>query len=154
MYTTSHHSSPGGPTPAALPGPPGRRLRALPAELPVGLSVAATGAVLVLFDVGAPLRAPLTFFFLLAAPGAALALALRVLDPLSRAAVALTGSIAVNLLVAQGLLALDGWSARGGVTAIAMLSGAGLVATVLSTRPRRAASAPAVPPAPEPPHAG
>ncbi|MCZ7430470.1 hypothetical protein [Streptomyces sp. WMMC1477] len=107
------------------------------AALLAGVAVGVTGAVLTFAEPGPPLRAPLTSFFLLAAPGAALAVALRGLDPLSRSAVALAGSIAVNLLVAQVMLATRSWSVRGGVTAIAVLSTLALLTTALGARARR-----------------
>ncbi|MEE1929244.1 hypothetical protein V1J52_13830 [Streptomyces sp. TRM 70351] len=106
----------------------------LPAPLLAGAAVGAAGAGLALGDLGPPLRAPLTFFFLLAAPGAALAAALPGLDPLSRAVVALAGSIAVNVLVAQTLLAARAWSVRGGVAAVAALSALTLLSVWLGRR--------------------
>ncbi len=82
------------------------------------------GAVLVLADISSPLRAPFTFFFLIMAPGAGLSVALRTLDPLSRILVAVAGAVAMNLLVAQGMLMLHMWSIRGGVAVVAVLSAA------------------------------
>ena len=88
------------------------------------VGVGGVGAVLALAlaDIASPVRAPFTFFFLLAAPGAALAAALRSLDPLSRVVIAAAGAIVVDLLVAQGMLALHMWSVRGGVAVVAALS--------------------------------
>lgn len=82
----------------------------------------AIGAALALTDMGSPVRAPFTFFFLLAAPGAALARVLPGLDPLSRTVVAVAGSVAVDLLVAQAMLMLHLWSIGGGVLVVAALS--------------------------------
>lgn len=78
--------------------------------------------MLALADIASPVRAPFTLFFLLAAPGAALAAAVHGLDPLSRVVIASAGAIVVDLLVAQGMLALHMWSARGGVTVVTALS--------------------------------
>ncbi|MEU8471052.1 hypothetical protein AB0F30_24655 [Streptomyces sp. NPDC029006] len=80
------------------------------------------GAVLALLGSTSPLRAPFTLFFLLAAPAAAIGAALRGLDPYGRALAALAGSITVNMLVAQVMLAVHRWSVRGGVAAVAALS--------------------------------
>lgn len=96
----------------------------LPLLAGAAVGVCGVGAVLALADIASPVRAPFTFFFLLAAPAAALAGALRSLDPLSRAVVAAGGTIVIDLLVAQGMLALHMWSVRGGVAVIAALSAA------------------------------
>ncbi|MGW1283664.1 hypothetical protein ACWD4N_08085 [Streptomyces sp. NPDC002586] len=87
-----------------------------------GTAVAAVGALLALIDSASPLRGPCTFFFLLAAPAVALAAALRGLDPFGRALCALAGSVVVNMLVTQGMLAVHHWSVRGGVVAVTVLS--------------------------------
>ena len=96
----------------------------LPLLAGAAFGTAGVGAALALADIASPLRAPFTFFFLIAAPGAALAASLGGLDPLSRAVVALAGSVAVDLLVAQAMLMLHLWSIRGGVAVIAALSAA------------------------------
>jgi hypothetical protein len=88
----------------------------------VGTSVA--GAALALADISSPLRAPFTFFFLIVAPGAALASTLRGLDPPTRVVVAVVGSITLDVLVGQVLLMLHLWSVRGGVAVVAALSAA------------------------------
>ncbi|MEU0051729.1 hypothetical protein ABZ299_33920 [Streptomyces sp. NPDC006184] len=85
-------------------------------------AVAVAGAVLALLDSASPLRAPFTLFFLLAAPAAAIGAALRGLDPYGRTLTALAGAVAVNMLVAQVMLAVHRWSVRGGVAAVAALS--------------------------------
>ncbi|MBX9398608.1 hypothetical protein K4749_34765 [Streptomyces sp. TRM72054] len=97
------------------------------ADLRLVLAGAATavggiGALLALIGSDSPLRGPFTLFFLLAAPAVAIAAALDGLDPLGRAIVALAGAIVVDMLVAQGLLALHLWSVRGGVAAVTVLS--------------------------------
>ncbi|WP_329534843.1 hypothetical protein [Streptomyces sp. NBC_01450] len=99
---------------------PGRDL--VPLFAGVAVAVAGVGAVLALADVDASLRGPFTLFFLLAAPGAAIAAALRGLDPLARTVVSVAGAIAVDLLVAQGMLAVHRWSVRGGIVAVTAIS--------------------------------
>ncbi|MEU7228357.1 hypothetical protein [Streptomyces chrestomyceticus] len=115
---------PGGPGPGA-DGRGGGRLRADSAPVLAGAAVAVggVGAFLALADIASPLRAPCTLFFLVLAPAAAVATALGRLDPLSRAVVAGAAAVAADLLVAQAMLALHLWSARGGVVAVAVLSG-------------------------------
>ncbi|WP_201304860.1 hypothetical protein [Streptomyces sp. GS7] len=119
--------------------PPDDRPRSPAASLVAGAAfgTAATGAVLSIGDIGSPLRAPFTLFFLLMAPAAAIAAALGRMDPLGRAVVAGAGALAVDLLVAQTMLALHVWSVRGGVLAVAALSGAGLLLSAIRRRARR-----------------
>jgi hypothetical protein len=52
----------------------------------------------------------------------AIGAALRGLDLFGRALCALAGSVVVNMLVAQGMLAVHRWSVRGGVAAVTVLS--------------------------------
>ncbi|MFE3035618.1 hypothetical protein ACFXKY_28695 [Streptomyces canus] len=85
-------------------------------------AVGAFGALLALTGSDSPLRAPLTLLFLLGAPAAGIAAALRGFDPFARALASLAGSVVLNMLVAQGMLATHRWSARGGVMAIAVIS--------------------------------
>ncbi len=99
--------------------------------------MAAVGGALALADIGSPLRAPFTLFFLIVAPGCAVAAVLTGLDPLSRAVVATGGALAVDLLVAQAMLALHAWSVRGGVAAVAALSVLLLVLPSLLAHARR-----------------
>jgi hypothetical protein len=80
------------------------------------------GALLALADVDSALRAPFTLFFLLVAPAAAIAAALPRLDPLSRIVIAVIGAMAVDLLVAEVMIAARLWSSRGGVLAVGALS--------------------------------
>ncbi|KAA0932326.1 hypothetical protein FGF04_20915 [Streptomyces apricus] len=84
--------------------------------------MAGTGAVLALADADSPLRAPLTLFFLLAAPAAATGAALRTLEPFGRLVASLSAAVVVNLLVAQGMLAAHRWSVPGGIAAVAAVS--------------------------------
>jgi hypothetical protein len=85
-------------------------------------AVGGAGAVLALTDVSSPLRGPFTLFFLFAAPTAAIGAALHGLEPAGRLLVALAGAVAVNLLVAQAMLAAHKWSTQGGTAAVAALS--------------------------------
>ncbi|MFC5718599.1 hypothetical protein ACFP1Z_00180 [Streptomyces gamaensis] len=124
---TDHGRSTG---PVAGPGEEGgtgaaRRAPAadsLPVVAGAAAAIAGAGAVLALADIGSPLRAPFTLFFLIVAPAWAVGAALRGLDPLSRSVVAASGAVAVDLLVAQTLLALHAWTVRGGVAAVAAVS--------------------------------
>ncbi|KUN20705.1 hypothetical protein AQJ23_34225 [Streptomyces antibioticus] len=85
-------------------------------------AVGGFGALLAQTGSDSPLRGPFTLFFLLAAPAVALAAALRGLEPFARVLTALAGSVVVNMLVAQGMLATHRWSYRGGVVAVTMIS--------------------------------
>ncbi|MFI5681147.1 hypothetical protein [Streptomyces cellulosae] len=103
----------------ARPGP-GRDLAPLLAG--AATAVAGCGALFAFADSDSPLRGPLTLFFLLVTPAAALGAALRGLEPFGRLLTALAGSIVVNMLVAQGMLAVHRWSVRGGLVAVTALS--------------------------------
>ncbi|MFZ3593635.1 hypothetical protein [Streptomyces sp. BH104] len=87
-----------------------------------GVVAAGAGLVLALSHAGSPLRGPLALFFLLAAPGAAFAAALRGLDPWARVLTSTAGAVAIVMLVAQGMLAVHRWSVTGGVLTVAILS--------------------------------
>lgn len=102
-------------------GPPARR------DTPfllagAGAVAGAAGLVLALSGAGSPLRGPLALFFLLAAPGAAFAAALRGIDPWARLVVSAAGAVAVVMLVAQAMLATHHWSVNGGVVTVGVLS--------------------------------
>ncbi|GGY00378.1 hypothetical protein [Streptomyces anandii] len=99
---------------------PGRDLSPLLAG--AATAAAAAGALLALTGSSSVLRGPLTLFFLLAAPACAVAAALRGLDPFGRALASLAGAVALDMLVAQGMLAVHRWSVRGGILAVAALS--------------------------------
>ncbi|WP_244184461.1 hypothetical protein [Streptomyces cellostaticus] len=103
----------------ARPGP-GRDLSPLLAG--AATAVGAVGALLALTDAGSPLRGPCTLFFLLTAPAVAVGAALRGLDPVGRVLTALAGAVVLNMLVAQGMLAVHRWTVRGGVVAVTALS--------------------------------
>ncbi|WKX07911.1 hypothetical protein [Streptomyces sp. NL15-2K] len=128
IKTSSTASSDG----AARPGP-GRDLSPLLAG--AATAVAGCGAVLALVDSDSPLRGPLTLFFLLAAPAAGIAAALRGLEPFGRTVAAVAGSVVVNMVVAQGMLAVHRWSVRGGIVAVTAISALVLL-LVLVRRPR------------------
>ncbi|MFJ3760350.1 hypothetical protein [Streptomyces sp. NPDC090080] len=112
----------------ARPGP-GRALEPLLAG--AATAVAGTGALLALTDSGSPLRGPFTLLLLIGAPAAAIGLALRGLDPFARTLTALAGAVALDMLVAQGMLATHHWSWRGGVVAVTAIS-----VLLLLVRPR------------------
>ncbi|MEU9449194.1 hypothetical protein [Streptomyces sp. NPDC048277] len=103
----------------ARPGP-GRDLTPLLAG--AATAVAGIGALLALSDSGSPLRGPFALFFLLAAPAAAIGVALRGLDPFARALTAVAGAVTLDMLIAQGMLATHRWSWRGGIVAVAAVS--------------------------------
>ncbi|MGX1129526.1 hypothetical protein RKD49_001716 [Streptomyces glaucescens] len=99
---------------------PGRDLTPLLAG--AATAVGGLGAFLALTDSGSPLRGPLTLFFLLAAPAAAIAAALTGLEPFGRTVASLAGAVVVDMLVAQILLATHHWSVRGGLVAVTVFS--------------------------------
>ncbi|MET7734086.1 hypothetical protein ABZT02_22355 [Streptomyces sp. NPDC005402] len=99
-------------------------------------AVGGFGALLALTGSHSPLRAPLTLFFLLAAPAAGIAAALRGFDPFARLLASLAGSVVLNMLVAQGMLATHRWSARGGVLAVTVISVLILLLVLLRRRRR------------------
>jgi hypothetical protein len=99
---------------------PGRDLTPLLAG--AATAVGGLGAFLALVDSGSPLRGPFTLFFLLAAPAAAIAVALTGLEPFGRAVASLAGAVVVDMLVAQILLATHHWSVRGGLVAVTVFS--------------------------------
>ncbi len=103
----------------ARPGP-GRDLTPLLAG--AATAVGGLGAVLALVDSGSPLRGPFTLFFLLAMPAGAIAAALRGLDPFGRTVAAVAGAVVVDMLVAQGMLAVHRWSVLGGIAAVTAIS--------------------------------
>ncbi|WNZ12748.1 hypothetical protein [Streptomyces sp. 11x1] len=88
----------------------------------VAAAVAGVGAVLAFAGSDSVLRGPFALFFLLVAPGAAIGAALHGLEPFGRVVTSLAGAIAVNLLVAQGMIATHSWSVTGGITAVTVIS--------------------------------
>ncbi|MGW2329462.1 hypothetical protein ACWC5C_27400 [Streptomyces sp. NPDC001700] len=112
------------------------RAELVPVAAGAAVGIAAIGAALTLADFDSPLRAPFTLFFLLAAPAAALGSALRGLDAAARAVLGVAGALALDLLVAQTMLALHVWSVRGGVAAVGLLSLL-ILTPALLTRARR-----------------
>ncbi|WP_433548369.1 hypothetical protein ACQPZG_27400 [Streptomyces sp. CA-294286] len=94
----------------------------LPLAGGAAFAVAVAGAGLAFTDLSSPLRAPFTVFFLLVAPAAAVAGLLRGLSPPGRAVVSAAAALALNLLVAQTMLAVHLWSVQGGVVAVGGIS--------------------------------
>ncbi|UUU35015.1 DUF1616 domain-containing protein [Streptomyces sp. CA-210063] len=88
----------------------------------VAAAVAGVGALLAFADADSVLRGPFTLFFLLVAPGAAIGAVLRGLEPFGRVVTSVAGAIAVNLLVAQGMIATHSWSVTGGIAAVTVIS--------------------------------
>ncbi|MFJ2744123.1 hypothetical protein ACIO3O_31235 [Streptomyces sp. NPDC087440] len=107
---------------------------ALPLAAGAGLAVAVAGAVLAFADLPSPLRAPCTVVFMVLAPALAVALWLRGLEPLGRLVASTTAALALNLLVAQAMLALRLWSTRGGIAAVAGISVLLFLLTLLRRR--------------------
>ncbi|QEU97755.1 hypothetical protein CP970_34710 [Streptomyces kanamyceticus] len=101
------------------------------------VAVGGVGATLALIDLSSPLRGPFVLFFLLAAPAAAGWAALRGLSPWGRIVASASGAVAVNLLVAQAMLALHVWSVRGGVVAVTLFSSLTLLLVLLRRARRR-----------------
>ncbi|WP_246103425.1 hypothetical protein [Streptomyces piniterrae] len=125
-----------GPVGMPLPDAPPPSRPAAPLTV-AGFGIAALGLVLTLVDIDSPLRAPCVLFVLLVAPALAIGRALGTMDPLGRAVVAAAGALAVDLLVAQAMLALHMWSVRGGVATVAVLTGAVLMMTAARRRASR-----------------
>jgi hypothetical protein len=105
----------------------------------VAVAVATVGAILALSDADSPLRGPFTLFFLLAAPATAVGAALRGLEPFARTVVSVAGAIAIDLLVAQGMLAVHRWSVRGGIVAVTVISFLVLLLVLVRRHQRRTA---------------
>ncbi|MFB6959303.1 hypothetical protein ACFCYB_20330 [Streptomyces sp. NPDC056309] len=103
----------------ARPGP-GRDLSPLLAG--AATAVGGIGALLAFTGSDSLLRGPLTLFFLLAAPAAAIAAALRGLDPFGRVLASVAGAVVLDMLVAQGMLAVHRWSVSGGLLAVTAFS--------------------------------
>ena len=112
---------------------PGRDLTALLAG--AATAVGGLGALLAFTGHASPLRGPFVLFFLLAAPAAAIAAALTGLEPFGRTVASLAGAVAVDMLVAQVLLATYHWSVRTGLAAVTAFSALVLL-LVAVRRPR------------------
>ena len=113
---------------------PGRDLSPLLAG--AATAVGACGALLALAGSDSPLRGPFTLFFLLAAPATAIGAALRGLEPLGRALSAIAGAVVLNMLVAQGMLAVHRWSVTGGIIAVTVIS-FGLLLGCVTVKPTK-----------------
>ncbi|MFC7306921.1 hypothetical protein ACFQVC_22150 [Streptomyces monticola] len=94
----------------------------MPVFAGAAVAVGAVGLFLGLIDLDSPLRAPFVLFFLITAPAAATATALRRMEPWGRAVASCAAAAAIDLLVAQTMLALHMWSIRGGIAAVAAIS--------------------------------
>ncbi|MCX4991987.1 MULTISPECIES: hypothetical protein [unclassified Streptomyces] len=127
-YDTAERSRPG----------PGRDL--LPLLAGAATVVAGVGAYLALADADSPLRGPFTLFFLLASPSVAIAAALRGLEPFGRVLASVAGAVTLNMLVAQGMIAVHRWSVPGGIVTVAALSSL-ILLLVSARRWRRRATA-------------
>lgn len=121
------------PSSSSGAGPPRRETRRDLSPLLAGAAaaVAGVGAVLAFADADSVLRGPFTLFFLLVAPGAAIGTGLRGLAPLGRTVTSAAGAIAVNLFVAQGMIATHSWSMPGGIAAVTLISSLVLLLTPL-----------------------
>ncbi|MGW7411866.1 hypothetical protein [Streptomyces sp. NPDC054863] len=111
----------------------------LPLAAGAALAVAGAGAVLAFTGSPSPLRAPFTVVFMVVAPGAAVAMWLRGLDPPGRTVASAAAALALNLLVAQAMLAMHLWSIRGGIAAVAGISALLFLLTLLRRRGGRTA---------------
>lgn len=121
----------------ARPGP-GRDLSPLLAG--AATAVGGTGALLALTGSDSVLRGPLTLFLLLAVPAAAIAATLRGLDLFSRVLVSTAGAVVLDMLVAQGMLAVNRWSVSGGLVAVTAFSSLVLLLVLVRRRYGRTAS--------------
>ncbi|MER5896663.1 hypothetical protein [Streptomyces sp. NPDC001876] len=96
------------------------RTDVLPVATGAAVAVAGVGAALAFSDFDSALRAPFALFHLFATPAAALSAWLAGMDRTGRLVVSVSGSLAVNLLAAQALTALDSRSARNSVLIISV----------------------------------
>jgi hypothetical protein len=86
------------------------------------LIIGGAGAILALTGVSTSIRGPAVLVFLVTAPALAVAALLSRVDPVARGIVAVTAAIAINVLVAEAMLAAAAWSPRAGLVAIAIIS--------------------------------
>ncbi|MCL6671314.1 MULTISPECIES: hypothetical protein [Streptomyces] len=100
-------------------------------------AVGGFGALLALVDAESPLRGPCTLFFLLAAPATAVWAALRGLEPFGRLLTAVAGAVVLDMLVAQGMLAVHRWSWRGGIIAVTVISCLLLLVSCVTVKPTK-----------------
>jgi uncharacterized membrane protein len=123
---------------------------AAPRYLRGGIIMAGSaGALLALAGINSVARGPLVLLFLLAAPGLAVASLLRRLDPGARIVLAVTAAIAINVLVAETMLATGAWSPSAGLLAIAAISAViGVIGVWAARRGPASAARAAVPRAP------
>ncbi|WP_351235951.1 hypothetical protein [Streptomyces sp. NPDC002133] len=86
------------------------------------LAVSGVGAALALTGLDSPLRAPLALFYLLVAPAAGLATALRPLACPARFVLSAAGAVVVDLFIALLMRTLDIRSVAFGVTSVAAIT--------------------------------
>ncbi|MGW2560244.1 hypothetical protein ACWCXB_13540 [Streptomyces sp. NPDC001514] len=86
------------------------------------LAVSGVGAALALAGVDSPLRAPLALFYLLVAPAAGLATALRPLARSARFVLSAAGAVVIDLFLARLLRVLDIRSVEVGVTSVTAIT--------------------------------
>ena len=115
------------------------------------LTAGGAGTILALTGVSTSIRGPLVLLFLVAAPAMAVAGLLPSLDRPARGIVAVTAAIAVNVLVAEAMLAAGAWSPRAGLLAIAIIS---LLIGLVGLRARRGRLVPAPVSRPADPESG
>jgi CelD/BcsL family acetyltransferase involved in cellulose biosynthesis len=96
--------------------------------------VALTGAALVLASVETPIRGTAAALVLLVAPGVATALLLGEMPWQTKLAIAVAATVVLDVAVAQAMIVSGAWSPRGGVVAVALVSG-GLLASGLARSP-------------------
>jgi hypothetical protein len=87
--------------------------------------LAAAGTLLVgciLAVAGDGVAAGVTAAFFIGAPATAIAVPLRVFDPLARIVLALTAAVVVDALVAETMLVTNRWSIPGGMAAVGVIS--------------------------------
>jgi CelD/BcsL family acetyltransferase involved in cellulose biosynthesis len=112
-----------------------------PDRLPPALAaVGVTGAALLLATVETPVRGAFAALLLLVAPGWAVASLFRDTPWQRKVAIASAATVIVNVAVAQIMVA-SAWSPRGGVAAVAAVSGC-LMAYGLGRSPGRSAAGP------------
>ncbi|MER6997285.1 hypothetical protein [Streptomyces sp. NPDC000410] len=95
---------------------------AAPVLAGAALAVSGVGAALALGGLDSPLRAPFALFYLVVAPAAGLAVALRPMARPARLTVSAAGALMVDLCVAQIMRMTDVRSIELGVTSVAVVT--------------------------------
>jgi CelD/BcsL family acetyltransferase involved in cellulose biosynthesis len=117
------------------------------------LALGAMGAVLLLATVDTPVRGAMAALLLVVGPGLAAASLFRDTPWQSKIAIAAAATVIVNVAVAQVMIVAGLWSPRGGVAAVALVSGC-LAAYGLTRSLGRPAPAGLAAPAPSSPTGG